>query len=104
MSPQDRVSFFWTDGTQEKMAKFIADGFDFWSANFTLQDAGALSLQNIKANGEKRFFKITKKNQVGSIFIIIEDLVNPPYVIDNLLPGISAVCCQKGFSGKEQTI
>jgi len=81
--PDDRASFSWSNSSQPKLVKFIADGFQFWSPAFTLQDAGALSVQNIKQNGEKKFFKVTKKNQLGSVFIIIEDLVHPPYLIDN---------------------
>jgi hypothetical protein len=40
-------------------------------------------VQNIKKNGERRFFKVTKKSQLGSVFVVIEDLLHPPYQIDN---------------------
>lgn len=47
-------------------------------------------------NGDKTFFNVTKKNQLGSIFIIIEDMVTPPYLIDNLCEDVFAICVQKG--------
>lgn len=47
---------------------------------------------------------MTKKNQLGSVFVIIEDLVHPPYVIDNKLRDIFISCHQKGFASPEQIV
>lgn len=55
-----------------------------------------ISVQNINMKGDRRFFKVTKKNLNGSVFIIIEDLVHPPYLIDNKCHELFASCKQKG--------
>lgn len=98
LQPEDRVSFSWTNADREKQVKFLADGYTYWSAEFELQDAGVLSVQNLTASGDKRFFKVTKKNLYGSVFIIIEDLVHPPYLIDNKCSELFATCIQKGYN------
>ena len=62
LSPEERMSFSWSSPDREKQVKFLAEGFAYWSAEFALQDAGVLSVQNLTSSGEKRFFKVTKKN------------------------------------------
>ena len=52
-------------------------------AKFSLSDAGSLSVENRMEDGTKMFFKVTKRNDLNSIFVIIEDMKSPPYLIDN---------------------
>ena len=75
----------------------------WWSANIALDEAGSIAVQNMTSDGEKKFFKVTKRNQLNSLFIIIEDMKEPPYVIDNLCGELFASCIQKG-SAKETDI
>jgi hypothetical protein len=96
LMPEDRISFSWTNADRDKRVKFLADSYHYWSADFTLHDAGVMSVQNLNTKGDKRFFKVTKKNLYGSVFIIIEDLVHPPYLIDNKCSELFASCMQKG--------
>lgn len=96
------MSFNWSDGEKDCLAKFIQDGNEFWSAAFTLSDAGTLAVQNMTDKGDKKFFNVTKKNQLGSIFIIIEDMITAPYLIDNLCKDLFAVCVQKGSRRVEE--
>lgn len=101
LAPKERTSFRWSNSQQPKLIKFIADDYVLWSADITLEDAGALPVQNIKENGDKRFFKVTKKNQQGSLFVIFEDLAQPPYIINNKCIELFATVVQKGYTRPE---
>jgi len=51
---------------------------------FTIADCGSLSVTNKKKDGNRIYFRVTKRVVLNSTFIIIEEMVNAPYKIENL--------------------
>ena len=52
-------------------------------------------------DGSKEFFKVTKRSELNSIFVIIEDMASCPYQIDNFLPDMDVSYCQLGTSNPD---
>ena len=65
------------------MAHFSIERAQRACAKFSLSDAGSLNVENRMYGGAKEFFKVTKRNDLNSIFVIIEDMKSCPYQIDN---------------------
>jgi hypothetical protein len=78
------------------MTHFSIEGATRGCAKFSLSDAGSLNVENRMEDGTKVFFKITKRNDLNSIFVIIEDMKSAPYQIDNQLPDMVISYCQIG--------
>ena len=96
LQPKDRQPFHWSSKTEEKMTHFSIEGATRGCAKFPLSDAGSLNVENRMEDGTKVFFKITKRNDLNSIFVIIEDMKSAPYQIDNQLPDMVISYCQIG--------
>ena len=77
-----------------KQAKFFVQNAIKATSPFTLANCGSIDVTNVKSDGVKHFFKVTKRIVLNSNFIIIEDMVKAPYKIDNL--------CQDLFIGYSQ--
>ena len=76
--------------------KFFVYGADQPTAHFNLADCGSLAVTNITQDGAKHFFRITKRMVLNSNFIIIEDMSNAPYKIDNLCSDLHMSYFQAG--------
>lgn len=53
-------------------------------------------MANLMEDGSKQFFKVTKRSDLNSIFVIIEDMKSSPYKIDNFLSDMDVSYCQVG--------
>jgi len=84
LKPKDRLPFHWSDKDKPKHVKFFVFGASKPSAPFTIADCGTISLTNVTLDGARHFFRVTKRMVLNSTFIIVEDLENAPYKIDNL--------------------
>ena len=52
-------------------------------------------------DGSKLFFKVTKRSELNSIFVIIEDMKSCPYQIDNFLSDMDVSYCQVGTTSAD---
>ena len=84
LRPKERQPFKWADKGMPQTAKFFFYGAVRETAHFSLADCGSLEVTNITQDGARHFFRITKRMVLNSNFIIIEDMNNAPYKIDNL--------------------
>ena len=101
LKPKDRQPFHWPQKNMPKTAKFAIKGAMRTSAPFSLADCGGLSVTNITKDGEKKFFRVTKRIVLNSNFIILEDMEHAPYKIDNLCKDVHMSYFQTGGNNIE---
>jgi len=89
LKPKDRHPFHWSDRNQPHHVKFFVYGAAEASTPFTIADCGSLSVTNRTIDGGRYYFRITKRVVLNSTFIIIEDMANAPYKIENLSDQVS---------------
>jgi len=80
-----RSPFHWKDTTKPELARFSSahSATENWSQSFSISDAGTISVFTKPPQGRQKFFKVTKRNVLNSMFVIIQDMKQPPYKIVN---------------------
>ena len=96
LKPKERQPYHWSSRDQPRMTHVFVEGAVRPSAQFSLAEAGSLAVANLMEDGTKQFFKVTKRSDLNSIFVIIEDMKSPPYQVDNFLSDLDVSYCQVG--------
>ena len=102
LKPKDRHPFHWSNRTQPRHVKFFVFGTAEATTPFTIADCGSLAVTNKLHDGRIYYFRVTKRVVLNSTFIIIEDMVNAPYKIDNLSEVVSVSFFQVGCKKIEE--